>query len=196
MKRQDFYISSYIAIFGSLWGASEITLGNLLHLFDVPFKGTVMSAIGCIICLVGSYLLPSKAKLPILSMGIIAMLIRLFSFGVFKIHIFVSMLVMSLLMQIVVSLLGYNLMSFIISGILVCFAPYASALVFFGLMMGQGALALYHGMIKDSATLGAIVYDGWIVITFTLITINIIIGSLAGVTAYYLGNKLKHGIRT
>jgi hypothetical protein len=196
MKRQDFYISSYIALFGGLWGATEITLGNLLHLFDMPFKGTIMSAIGCIICLVGSYLLPSKAKFPILSMGIIAMLIRLFSFGVFKIHIFISMLAMSLFMQLVVSLLGYNLLSFIIAGILVCFAPYVSALVFFGLVMEQGALALYHGMVKDSATLSAIVHGGWIFITFTLIVINIIIGSLTGITAYYLGNKLKHGIHT
>jgi hypothetical protein len=194
MKRQDFYISSYIAIFGGLWGASEITLGNLLHLFDVPFKGTILSAIGCIICLVGSYLLPNKTKLPILSMGVIAMLIRLFSFGVFKIHVFVSMLAMSVFMQLAVSLLGYNLFSFILSGILVCFAPYVSALVFFGLIMGQGALALYHGMIKDSAILSAIVHGGWIIITLALIIINICIGSLTGITAYYFGNKLKHDI--
>lgn len=196
MKRQDFYISSHIAIFGGLWGACEITLGNMLHLFNVPFKGTIMSAIGCIICLVGSYLLPSKAKFPILSMGIVAMLIRLLSFGVFKIHIFLSMLVMSLFMQIVVSILGSNLISFIVAGILACFAPYVLALFFFGLAMGQGTLHLYHAIIKDSATLDAIVHYGWAGVIFALVAVSTIIGSLSGVTAFYLGNKLKHGIRT
>jgi hypothetical protein len=194
MNRQDFYNASYVAFFGGLWGVTEIILGNLLHMTGTPFRGTILSALGCIICLVGSYLLPVKTKLPILSMGIIALLIRLFSFGIFKIHIFLSILTAALLMQMVISAFGYNLFSFIMAGILSCFSPYISALGFFWFIMQQEGLALYHGILKDVHVLNAIAHGGWIIIALFILLVNIAIGSMAGIMAYYLGNKLKYDL--
>jgi hypothetical protein len=188
---KEFRSAAYIAIFGALWGLTEILLGNLLHLFDIPFKGTILSALAAIICLVGAYLLPTKSKLPILAMGIIAIILRLLSFGVFKIHIFVSMFTSAILMQLATSLLGYNLVGFIVAGILSCFAPYISALLFFGLIYGQSILVLYHGILKEHNTIGLFIHSS-IIIGLCILFLNVLLGILSGITALYCGKKLRH----
>lgn len=191
MKAKDFYGAAYIAIFGGMWGCTEILLGNVLHVLDVPFTGTIMSAIGCIICLVGSWMIPDKNKLPILSIGLVAMLIRLLSFGMFKIHIFLSMFTETVFLQLFVSLLGYNFLSFILAGVFSCFAPYISSALFFGLAFGQGLAFLQHGIIKDTHSLAWLLHSVQILLLVALI-IHIFFGVSAGVFAFKLGRKLRH----
>lgn len=193
MNKNDFYAAAYIAVFGVLWGAVEILLGNVLHLFSVPFKGTILSAIGCIICLVGSSLIPGKKSLAILYIGIIAILIKLFSFGIFKPHIFFSMFLETVLLQIIISILRYNLLSFIISGIAACLAPYLSAALFFGIIFGKGTDFIQHGLIADSA------HMSWLVASFTyalllILLLSIFVGILTGISAFYFRKKLTNVI--
>jgi len=189
--KKEFYNAAYIAIFGTLWGLVEILLGNVLHLFDVPFKGTILSALACIICLVGGKLLPSKNKFPIISMGIIAILLRLLSFGVFKIHIFISMFTAAVLMQVAVSLMGYNLVGFIAAGILASFSPYIFSLLFFGLIYGQSILVLYHGILKEHNAVSFFIHGGIYIAVF-IFFLNLVIGVLSGIAAFYFGKKLQH----
>lgn len=191
MKYKEFYSAAYIAIFGALWGLVEILLGNILHLFDVPFKGTILSALASIICLVGSKLLPTKERAPIIFMGVIAIILRLFSFGVFKVHIFASMFTAALLMQIAVSIIGYNLIGCIVAGIVACFSPYIAALLFFGLIYGQSILVLYHGILKEHNAVAPLVHSGIVVVLFILF-LNFLLGISSGIAAFYLGRKLQH----
>lgn len=190
MQKNEFYAAAYIAVFGVLWGAVEILLGNILHLFEVPFKGTILSAIGCIICLVGSSLIPNKKNLAILYIGLIAILIKLFSFGVFKPHIFVSMFVATILIQLLVMVFGYNLLGFICSGIAACLAPYISALLFFGLIFGEGFNFIQHGLVTDSAHLHWLA-SSFIYAVGLILLLNIIIGIVTGWLAFYFRNKLS-----
>lgn len=190
IDRKDYYNAAYIAIFGGLWGITETLLGNFLHVLDLPFKGTIMSAIGCIICLVGGSMLPAKEKFPIITIGMVAVIIRLFSFGVFKIHVFLSMLTAACLIQGAVSFLGYNVIGFIVAGIFACFAPYMSAILFFGIIFGHGIMSFYHGIIKESSTLGYITHYSMI-IAFFIIGINVVVGMIAGVSAWRFGKMLR-----
>lgn len=190
MKREDYYSAAYIAVFGGLWGVTEVLLGNILHVLEVPFKGSFLSAIGCTICLVGGYLLPARNRWSIISIGVIAMMIRLLSFGVFKIHIFISMATMVLLMQGVISLLGYNLLGFIIAGVLACLSPYIAAMLFFGIIMGQGILFIYHGILREAASLSFLFHTGVIILVMILL-VNIVLGGTSGVLANYCGKRLR-----
>jgi len=36
----------YIAVFGTIWGVVEMTLGSYLHVLNVPQAGTVLAAVG------------------------------------------------------------------------------------------------------------------------------------------------------
>ena len=44
---------TYAALFGTLWGALEATLGTAVHLGKLPFRGTIMGLAGllCLVCL-------------------------------------------------------------------------------------------------------------------------------------------------
>lgn len=191
MKHNDFYSIAYIAIFGAFWGAVEVVLGNVLHILDVPFKGTILSACASTICLTCAYLLPEKKRLPILSIGIVALIVRTFSFGIFKVHILVSMLTLALSLQIVVLLLGYNFLSYIFAGALGAFSPYISSGLFFGLMMGKGMSFIYHGLIKEMHAVNYL-FSATIVVLLTIASATLIVGASSGAAAFYLGKKLKH----
>jgi len=68
-----------IAVFGTLWGLSEISLGSVLKSLNIPFGGAVLGAIGLIVALVGRAFVPKKGST--LFIGVIAMLLKLFSLG-------------------------------------------------------------------------------------------------------------------
>ena len=38
-----------LAVFGALWGLSEISLGSVLKALDLPFSGTILATIGLVI---------------------------------------------------------------------------------------------------------------------------------------------------
>ena len=44
---------TYAALFGTLWGALEATVGTAVYLGKVPLRGTLMGVIGllCLVCL-------------------------------------------------------------------------------------------------------------------------------------------------
>ena len=44
---------TYAALFGTLWGALEATLGTAVHLGKLPFRGAIMGLVGllCLVCL-------------------------------------------------------------------------------------------------------------------------------------------------
>jgi hypothetical protein len=190
MKREEIYSVAYIALFGGLWGVIEILLGNLLHAFEVPFKGLLLSAIGCFICLTASMQLPSRKNLPILAIGAVAIVVRLFSFGVFKAHILISMLTEVLLLQGAVLICGYTLFGFILGGVLACFAPYISGVLFFGVILGQSGAVFLHDFAKESASLRVLLHFGKAIIAVILCT-HVLFGAAVGAVAYFFSKQLK-----
>ena len=52
-----------IAVFGTLWGISEITMGSVLHTLNIPFTGAFLAAIGLMIALVGRVFVPRKGSI-------------------------------------------------------------------------------------------------------------------------------------
>ena len=71
--------TAFIAVFGALWGLSEITLGSVLHSFQIPLTGMVMTALSIIIAVTGSLFIRSFGAITL--MGMIASFMKLFSLG-------------------------------------------------------------------------------------------------------------------
>ena len=106
-----------IAVFGTLWGLSEISLGSVLKSLNIPFSGAVLSAIGLAIALVGRSFVPKKGST--LFVGVIAMLLKLFSLGGVIIGPMVGIFSEALVAEIVLSLTGKpRRFSFILVGAL------------------------------------------------------------------------------
>ena len=106
-----------IAVFGTLWGISEISLGSVLKSLNIPFSGAVLAAIGLVIALVGRAFVPKKGST--LFVGVIAMLLKLFSLGGVIIGPMVGIFSEALVAEIALSLTGKpRRFSFVLAGAL------------------------------------------------------------------------------
>lgn len=63
-----------IVVFGSIWGAMEATLGGLLHLIHLPYKGAIMGGIG--MSMMAAFLVIYRQPKLILWIGVIAALFK------------------------------------------------------------------------------------------------------------------------
>lgn len=93
-----------MAVFGALWGLVEISLGSVLKTLNIPLSGVVLSAIGLMIALTGRVFVPRRGST--LFIGVIAMLLKLFSIGGVVIGPMVAIFTEALLAEIVLSLAG------------------------------------------------------------------------------------------
>jgi hypothetical protein len=68
-----------LAVFGALWGLVEVSLGSALKTLNLPLSGVVLACIGLIVALTGRVFVPRRGST--LFIGVIAMLLKLFSLG-------------------------------------------------------------------------------------------------------------------
>ncbi len=88
----------YIAVFGTIWGVVEMTLGSYLHVLNVPQAGTVLAAVGMAILVVGRTFVPKRGAT--LLMGIVAMFIKMLSLGGIVINPMLGIFMESLLAEV------------------------------------------------------------------------------------------------
>jgi hypothetical protein len=93
-----------LAVFGALWGLVEVSLGSLLKTLNIPLSGVVLACVGLIVALTGRTFVPRRGST--LFIGVIAMLLKLFSLGGVIIGPMVGILTEALVAEIVLSLAG------------------------------------------------------------------------------------------
>jgi len=136
---------AYIASFGMLWGISELVLGTWLHMLHMPFKGSLLTAIGMYIILTGRKMIPGRDRTSLISMGVICVVIKFFSIGLVpKPNIYISILLETLLAQAGLIIAGHNLAGYMLGGALALLWPPASRVIFFGLILGRDYLAFIN----------------------------------------------------
>jgi hypothetical protein len=92
------------AIFGSLWGLVEISLGSVLKALNIPLSGAILGAIGVMIALVGRQFVNRPGST--LFIGVIATLLKLFSIGNIIIGPMIGILMEAVLAEVILSLFG------------------------------------------------------------------------------------------
>jgi hypothetical protein len=70
---------THAALFGSLWGAAEVSLGTVLKAAQVPLSGLVMAGIGVLCLLTARRLQPNPGVC--LASGAVAAFLKVFSLG-------------------------------------------------------------------------------------------------------------------
>lgn len=70
---------TYAALFGTLWGALEATVGTAAHLGQLPMRGTLMGLIG-LLCLVCLRRLQNRPGVCLLA-GAVAVFLKIFTLG-------------------------------------------------------------------------------------------------------------------
>jgi hypothetical protein len=179
-----------IAVFGTLWGLVEMSLGTVLKSLNVPLSGVVLSAIGLTVALVGRVFVPRRGST--LFIGVIACFLKLFSLGGVILGPMVGILSEALVAEVALSLLGRpRRLSFLVAGAGGVLCPLVQPFVTNPLLFGRSLFTVWLDMLDLGARLfglgsGAVV---WIVVG--LVVVHAAIGLAAGWLAWDAGRLLQ-----
>ena len=90
----------YIGVFGALWGTMEITSGSILHVFNIPFAGAILSGVGIAIALIGRLFVPRPGS--IVFIGLVTAFLKMFSLGGIIIYPVIGIIAESILAELAV----------------------------------------------------------------------------------------------
>jgi len=181
----------YIAVFGALWGALELTLGAYLHVLFPPlantfFTGLIMAGIGALIALVGRTFVPQTGA--VLFIGIVTALLKVLSLGGAKIGPVVAILAEVILMELaLLSKASPARWRYVLAGALAVAWNFFHKFVMMRLLYGKGIGEVYVKMVKEgSQTLGLDVRQA-VAIIVVLFLFRVIVGAVAGWLGWDLG---------
>ena len=189
----------YIAVFGALWGAIEITLGAYLHVIFPPLAdtflvGVIMAGLGSIIALTGRHFVPYTGS--VLMIGVVTALLKALSLGGVKIGPMVAILAESLLMEAGLVLAQPRMrrktrMGFALAGALAVSWNFIHKFVMMRLLFGKGVSEVAVKMVKEGNKLLGLDVRYSIAILVVLFTIRLVVGAMAGWLAWDLGGAVR-----
>jgi len=179
-----------LAVFGSLWGLSEISLGTVIKSLNLPLSGIILSTIGVTIALIGRVFVNKKGS--ILFIGAIAMLLKLFSLGGVVIGPMVGIISEAIVAEVTLSLSGETRKSsMILAGSLgvlwVLVQPFVTNPILFGRTLVDAWL---NFLILGRRVMG-INQSSVVWIVGGLVAIHLVIGGIAGWLGWTLGKLLQ-----
>ena len=190
MYQNRYYGIAYVAVFGTLWGVLEATVGMYLHNLRVPFFGAILTPVVVLTVLSGARFIPEKKRYQLISMGLIAMFIKILSPGVLKLNMVITVPIVACFMEAGIALSGYNLAGYILSGGLACVWPSVSRIIIHGLLYGQGFKLIFVQSMKANGRILGISGEAALVILALTIMLHISAGALAGATAWFLSGRI------
>jgi len=180
-----------IAVFGTLWGISEITLGSVLKSLNVPFSGAVLAAIGLMIALVGRTFVPKKGST--LFVGVIAMLLKLFSLGGVIIGPMVGIFSEALVAEIVLSLSGDSRrFTFLLAGALGVVWTLLQPFVTGPLLFGRSLFVVWLDLLDTGSRLLGLSGSAVLWIVVAMLAIYLFIGCVAGWLSWEVAGQVQN----
>jgi hypothetical protein len=181
----------YVAVFGALWGALELSLGAYLHVLFPPlantfFTGLIMAGIGAVVALVGRTFVPRPGA--VLGIGIVTALLKVLSLGGVKIGPVVAILAEAALMEAaLLSKTSPTRWRYVLAGALAVSWNFFHKFIMMRLLYGQGITEVYVKMIQDgSQALGMDVRQA-VAIIGVLFLFRVAVGAVGGWLAWDLG---------
>ncbi len=179
-----------LAVFGALWGLVEASLGSVLKSLNVPMSGVLLSAMGLIIALVGRVFVPKRGST--LFIGVVAMLIKLFSLGGVIVGPMVGILTEALVAELVLSLAGKpRRVVFVLAGALgvawVLLQPFITG----PLLFGRTLFVVWLDLLDRGSQLLGLDVTAALWILLALLVIHLAIGGLAGWLSWGIAQQLQ-----
>ena len=171
---------TYIAVFGSLWGFSEATLGTTLHMFRVPFAGLVLTVIALNVILIARafHNVPGST----LSIAFLAAVIKAVSFSTVKIGPIVGILLEGALAEGILTLMGTGRTGFITAGIALGMYPLIQSIVTRTVLFGSAFVPMILDLARGlSERFGGNL--GWFLLCLYVV-LHLLIGLAASLIAW------------
>jgi len=179
-----------LAVFGSLWGLSEISLGTVIKSLNIPLSGMVLSTIGLTIALIGRVFVPKKGST--LFIGAIAMLLKLFSLGGVVMGPMIGIISEAIVAEVALSLTGKPKQgSMILAGSLGVLWVLAQPFITNPIMFGRSVLDVWLNLLVMGSRVLGLDNSGPVWIIGGLAVIHLGVGCISGWLGWKLGNLLQ-----
>lgn len=179
-----------LAVFGALWGLVEISMGSVLKTLNIPLSGVVLSAIGLVIALTGRMFVPKRGST--LFIGVIAMLLKLFSLGGVIIGPMVGIFTEALVAEIVLSVASKpSRAAFCLAGALGVTWVLVQPFVTGPLLFGRTLFTVWLDLLDRGNQLLGLAPSAAVWIVLGLLAIHMAIGGLIGWVSWDIALLLK-----
>jgi ABC-type thiamin/hydroxymethylpyrimidine transport system permease subunit len=179
-----------LAVFGALWGLVEISLGSVLHAINLPLTGLTLSVIGVMVASIGRLFVPRRGST--LFIGVIAMVLKLFSIGNILLGPMVGIITEAIIAELILDAFPKpSLTAFISacagSALWVIVQPFVTGILFFG----RNLLVVWLDLLDTGNRLFGIPSQAAFGIVLALVVLHLVIGGIGGWLAWKLGLVLK-----
>jgi len=141
---------TYAALFGTLWGAIEATLGTALYLSKLPMRGTIIGLAG-ILCLVCLRRLQPRPGVCLLA-GVVAIFLKIFTLGGLYTGPLIGITVQALALEIAFTGTGSRVIGAAIGGFFTLATNPLQMVVTMWVVMGTDAVRSYLRVFEEGAT--------------------------------------------
>jgi ABC-type thiamin/hydroxymethylpyrimidine transport system permease subunit len=179
-----------LAVFGVLWGIVEMSLGTVLKSLNIPFSGAVLGGIGLTVVMIGRVFVPRRGSS--LFIGVIAMLLKLFSLGGVVVGPMIGIFGEALIAELVLSLVGQpRRAQFMLAGGLGVLWSFAQPFITGPLLFGVSLLETWGNTVNQGSRALGLDSSAVLIIVVLLIVIRLLIGGVAGWFAWDVGRELQ-----
>lgn len=179
-----------LAVFGALWGLVEISLGSVLHAIDIPLSGMVLSIVGVMVAAMGRLFVPRRGST--LFIGVLAMILKLFSIGSVVLGPMVAILAEALVAEFILSAFAKpSLPAFMLAGmggsLWTLIHPFFTGLVFFG----RDMFAVWLDLLDLGSRVFHLPAQAAVWIVLILVAVHLLAGGVGGWFAWKLGHVIQ-----
>lgn len=167
------------SVVGSIWAASEIILGSFLHNLSVPFKGSILTAIGLILLISFSRIWKDKGLF--WRSGLICALMKTISPSAVIFGPMIAIFMESLLLEFSVRIIGRNIAGFILGSVLAMSWVFLQKIINFIIYYGFNIVEIYSNILKFSEKQFNIQFETYWIPIFVLLGIYMIFGVFAAI---------------
>lgn len=179
-----------MAVFGALWGLVEISLGAVFHAIDLPLTGMALAIFGVMVACIARLFVSKRGST--LFIGVIAMVLKLFSIGSAVIGPMMGIFMEALIAELILDAFGKpSMLAFIFASagasLWTLFQPFVTGVLLFG----RNLLVIWLDLLDMGTRVFGIPYQAALWIVIVLVSVHLLIGSIGGWLAWKLGHILK-----
>jgi len=179
-----------IAVFGTLWGIVEISLGTVLKSLNLPLSGVILSTFGLAVAMIGRVFVPRRGST--LFTGVIAMLLKLFSLGGVIIAPMIAIFAEALVAEVVLSLFKRPRRGiFMLAGGLGVLWVLVHPFIANPLLYGRTVFVVWLDLLDKGSRLIGLDSNAVLWILLSMAAMHLAAGALAGWLAWDIGNQLQ-----
>lgn len=179
-----------MAVFGALWGLVEISLGSVFHAIKLPITGMMLSVIGVMTASIGRLFVPRRGST--IFIGIIAMVLKLFSIGSIVIGPMVGIFAEALIAELILDMYPKpSLPAFIFASGGAALWTIVQPFVTGVLLFGRNLVVIWLDLLDSGSRLFGIPSQAAVWIIMALAALHFGIGGIGGWLAWKLGGVLQ-----